>query len=93
MTEVRVMDLFIERAGAVRCLYGELVTLAELGDVEIARAAHVEPDAHGRWFADLAPSGGPRLGPFSRRSAALAAEEAWLRAQLAARSRPAGAPP
>ena len=31
-----------------------------------------------RWQADLALSGGPVLGPFQRRRAALAAEVAWL---------------
>ena len=38
------------------------------------RASHVEPDADGRWWADLSPVAGPRLGPFEVRSAALDAE-------------------
>ena len=32
----------------------------------IRRASHVEPDEAGRWWADLSPVGGPRLGPFAR---------------------------
>ena len=32
----------------------------------------------GPWLVDLAPSGGPVLGPFASRREAIAAEEAWL---------------
>ena len=32
------------------------------------------------WLADLSPVNGPVLGPFDRRSEALAAELAWLEA-------------
>ena len=39
---------------------------------------HGEPDAKGRWTADLGPVGGPVLGPFDLRSHALDAELAWL---------------
>jgi hypothetical protein len=49
-----------------------------LGRLSIARGSHVEPTADGRWTADLSPAGGPLLGPFERRSQALAAEVAWL---------------
>lgn len=76
------MELVIAPGGVVRCVYGEEMDLAGLGTVEIHRASHVEPDATGRWWADLAPAGGPRLGPYSRRSAALAAEVTWLSAHL-----------
>jgi hypothetical protein len=38
----------------------------------------VEPDGRGQWIADLAPVGGPKFGPFYRRSAALEAEHQWL---------------
>ena len=44
------------------------------------RHSHVEPDESGRWIADLSPVSGPALGPFPTRSAALAAEAAWLEA-------------
>jgi hypothetical protein len=54
------------------------IDLAAMGRPVITRASHVEPDASGRWLADLSPVGGPLLGPFARRSEALAAESAWL---------------
>jgi hypothetical protein len=72
------MTLVVDPTGVVRGLYGEALDLSALGAVSIRRASHVEPDDAGRWFADLSPAGGPRLGPFSRRSEALAAEAAWL---------------
>jgi hypothetical protein len=72
------MRLVVEPGGRVRCLYGEALDLASLGVLSIRRASHVEPDGDGRWWADLAPLGGPRLGPFPQRSLALAAEEIWL---------------
>ncbi len=72
------MDLFIAQGGLVRCLYDEAFDLAALGRPRIVRASHVEPDPSGRWFADLSPVEGPRLGPFRHRSEALAAEAAWL---------------
>ena len=74
------MQIVIKTDGAVRCLYSESIDLHTLGRPVISRGSHVEPDRHGRWFADLAPSAGPKLGPFRRRSEALAAEEAWLEA-------------
>jgi hypothetical protein len=46
--------------------------------VRIVRASTVEPDRDGRWHADLRLLLGPVLGPFDRRSDALAAEVAWL---------------
>jgi hypothetical protein len=72
------MDLIISPAGIVRCLYGEALDLAVLGPLSISRASHVEPDEAGRWFADLSPVAGPKLGPFVLRSEALAAEARWL---------------
>jgi hypothetical protein len=72
------MDLIIDPSGRISCIYDELIDFASLGSMSIARASHVEPDPAGRWLADLAPVGGPVLGPFALRSEALAAERAWL---------------
>ena len=72
------MQLLVQPNGGVRCIYGEAINLSELGRVQITRGSHVEPDADGRWIADLAVVQGPRLGPFSQRSEALAAEHEWL---------------
>ncbi len=74
------MQLVIQPGGAVRCIYGEEIDLHALGCLSVSRASHVEPDQQGRWFADMSPVGGSRLGPFDRRSDALAAESAWLQA-------------
>jgi hypothetical protein len=78
----QTMLLLIDRHGAVRCLYSEVIELAVLGTLSIVRASHVEPDAQGRWFADLSPLNGPTLGPFDRRSEALQAEQEWLEKDL-----------
>jgi hypothetical protein len=51
-----------------------------MGTVTIARASHVEPNEDGQWFAQMV--GGPVLGPFAKRSAALAAEVAWLESNV-----------
>ncbi len=72
------MTLVIGPGGRVRCVYDDALDLAALGRPSIRRASRVEPDADGRWTADLSPVSGPVLGPFGRRSEALAAERAWL---------------
>ena len=72
------MELLVTPGGSVRCIYSETIDLHALGLPEIQRASHVEPDANGQWWADLSPVNGPKLGPFTQRSAALAAEHAWL---------------
>jgi hypothetical protein len=72
------MQLIVDRRGQVRCLYSEAIDLAMFGPLTIRRASQVEPDANGQWWADLAPVGGPKLGPFDRRSQALEAECKWL---------------
>jgi hypothetical protein len=72
------MHLLIDPHGVARCVYGETIDLAALGPLTIRRASRVEPDEDGAWWADLSPVGGPRLGPFTLRSLALAAEEDWL---------------
>lgn len=73
-------ELVVSPNGLARCVYGEAIDLHALGAVVVRRASHVEPDGRAEWWADLAPVGGPRLGPFAARSAALDAEVAWLRA-------------
>ena len=70
------MELVVSAQGQVRYVYDETLDLSALGRPVITRASHVEPDERGGWFADLAPVAGPRLGPFPRRSEALAAY--WL---------------
>lgn len=72
------MQLVVEPGGRVRCIYGEAIDLHVLGTPAISRASQVEPDGQGRWLADLAPVGGPVLGPFDHRSQALDAERQWL---------------
>jgi hypothetical protein len=72
------MQLVIERNGRVRGIYGEEIDLDALGPLRIERASHVEPNEQGRWLADLSPVGGPVLGPYQKRTDALAAEVAWL---------------
>ena len=72
------MELVVTPGGRVRCLYDEAIDLYALGRPIIRRASHVEPDADGRWLADLGPVQGPRLGPFRARSLALEAERVWL---------------
>ena len=74
------MRLVIAPDGTLRCLYSELLDLHALGSTTITRASRVETDEHGRWIADLALAGGPKLGPFTRRSEAIAAEARWLEA-------------
>lgn len=70
------MEVIIDPVGTITTLYTELFDLAALGTQNIARASQVEPDANGNWFAHILD--GPTLGPFPRRSDALAAEADWL---------------
>ncbi len=76
------MQLLFLKTGQVHCLYDEALDLSSLGQTSIRRASHVEPDEAGLWWAELAPVSGPKLGPFTRRSEALAAEAAWLETRL-----------
>lgn len=77
-TETSTVELVITASGDVRAIYDEQIDLTHLGKLSIRRGSHVEPTEDGRWTADLAPCGGPVLGPFAVRSEALAAEIAWL---------------
>lgn len=76
------MEIVVAPDGTARAVYAEDIDLSALGAVEVRRASHVEPDAAGAWWADLSPVGGPTLGPFPKRSAALEAEAVWLRLHL-----------
>ncbi len=79
MTErTSVFQLVISNRGAIRHVYDEVIDLNPLGLVQIERGSHVEPTTSGNWTADLSPVDGPQLGPFQKRSEALAAERAWL---------------
>ena len=73
-----MIELLITAQGIVRALYTEAIPIHVFGSVQIERASHVEPDAAGNWWADLQPSQGPVLGPFTYRSEALQAERDWL---------------
>ena len=75
---VALVELVVSSQGEIRCIYHEELEFKVLGQARITRASHVEPTADGRWTADLTPVGGPVLGPFARRTVALAAEHAWL---------------
>ncbi len=72
------MQLVVDAAGTIRCLYGEKIDLSSLGGMTIVRGSQVEPDEDGQWSADLSPVSGPVLGPFRLRSQALTAEARWL---------------
>lgn len=72
------MELLITPEATIRCLYDEMLELTALGQLQIQRGSHVEPTSDGRWMVDLSPVSGPLLGPFPRRSEALASEVAWL---------------
>ena len=80
------MQVLFDTRGTVRCLYGEAIDLRRLGRLQVRRASHVEPDAQGRWWADLYPVDGPRLGPFALRSEALSAETRWIESNLLERA-------
>lgn len=72
------MQLIIQAGGVLHCVYSESLPLETFGRLTIRRASHVEPTSDGRWTADLSLIGGPLLGPFTRRSAALDAELIWI---------------
>lgn len=89
--------LAVRPDGAVRAVYDDRLAsvLTALGRPAVIRASHVEPvhepivedgSADGaigiRWQADLSPVGGPVLGPFASRQAALEAERAWIQARI-----------
>ena len=72
------MEIVVLPSGEAKCIYQEAIPLSKLGQISIKRASHVEPDDDGQWLADLSPVDGPTLGPFPKRTDALAAEVDWL---------------
>lgn len=72
------MEILIRPDGQIRWVYNELLDLSALGPLQIKRGSHVEPADGGLWLADLSPVDGPVLGPFEKRSEAIAAEVCWL---------------
>jgi hypothetical protein len=72
------MELVVDAGSGVRCVYGEELDLREFGKLQITRASHVEPDADGFWWADMAPVDGPVLWPFMNQTEVLQVERGWL---------------
>jgi hypothetical protein len=68
-------ELVVGVDGGMRCIDDEALDLREIGKLRITRASHVEPDAEGYWWAEMAPSGGPVLGPFRTRTEAFGGRE------------------
>ena len=68
-------ELVVGVDGGMRCIDDEALDLREIGKLRITRASHVEPDAEGYWWAEIAPSGGPVLGPFRTRTEAFGGRE------------------
>ena len=87
-----MMTLMIDTRGGIRCVYAEHLDLAAIGAMRISRASHVEPDETGHWWADIIAAAGPVLGPFDRRSEALAAERRWLEENLLSVAMASGEP-
>lgn len=77
------LTLLVGPQGEVLGLYDDRIPWREFGKCAIRRASHVEPTAQGEWCADLAPVGGPLLGPYVMRAEALQAEREYLAAHLA----------
>lgn len=78
-------EVLVAPDGALRFIYSDALAgaLAKLGPQVTRRASHVEPldggdFARQGWRADMAPVGGPVLGPFPTRALALEAEADWL---------------
>jgi len=72
----------IEIDGRLRLIYSDiLLPLLQEGETSISRASQVEPVTTPEgiaWTADLSLVGGPVLGPFPTREAALYHEVRWL---------------
>lgn len=73
--------LKVAAGGRIRAIYDDALSplVAQGAVVTITRASHVEPTPDGLWTADMSPSAGPLLGPFTTRAQALEAEVRWLK--------------
>lgn len=83
----RDIEVYIDTDGTVQFVYSDDAAAMLAGETETSetqRASHVEPEGD-NWCADLAPVGGPKLGPFTTRAEALGAEVAWLANEMARR--------
>lgn len=74
------MKVTFEVDGRIKFIYDDSVAevVKEVGQLTIKRASHVEPTPGGEWVADMAPVGGPLLGPYPTRERALYEERYWL---------------
>lgn len=77
--EEQTMTIQICPEGDLIAIYCDpMKIMIDLGRTVIKRASHVEPNNAGLWTADMAPVGGPVLGPYETREEALLAEVAWI---------------
>ena len=74
--------LRIDPTGNVRCLYSEVLDLADLGTVTIRRASLVEWDESLRAWTVTLPDGTFLAGPFMSRSQAVAFEISYWNERL-----------
>ena len=81
MPEIKKLKtICIHKDGVIEFIYDDDLASFIHGceNKEIFRASHVEPDADGKWYADLSPVKGPKLTGFNTRQEALNAEVKWL---------------
>ena len=74
--------LRIEPTGDIKCLYSEMLDLADLGTVTVHRASLVEWDERLRAWTVTLPDGTFLGGPFTNRSEAVNFEIAYWNARL-----------
>lgn len=75
------MNVIIDQQGNLRTIYNEALDLSACGEVTITRASNVEWSPGIGWHAYMGEPfnmDGPVLGPFAKRSEALAAEVAFI---------------
>jgi hypothetical protein len=92
------MILHVATDGTITCLYDELIDLAAIGELDIGRASRVDPDNHGQWWVRfcvppldaIGLRGDGELGPYPRRSEALAVEREHIEEFLQRLGNPLG---